>query len=182
MTVARARAALLLVIGALAGCRGAAPAAAPAERSYDDPGLGASFALPATWLERVEGDAVVFSGPAGTDAYYTPLTLQVSAAAAGEADLAHVLERTYGAIESDRAPVFLVRTPARVAGAPAIRYLVSFDWNERPRLRAGVIVASPGAVWHLAYTASPELFASGLGTFERALDTVALAPPDGGAP
>jgi hypothetical protein len=171
----------LVLAAAACGARGPA-APLPPERSYDNPGLGVSFAIPAEWVDDAVGAAVVLGGPAGTPSYFTPLTLQASPRGAVAPDLDRVLTATWEHPAGDAPPTVRARVPALVAGAQALRYLVAFDLHEVPRLRAGVLLRHGGSVVDLAYVAPRDLFAANLLVFERALATLALAPPDGGEP
>lgn len=162
-------------------------ASAPPETVFEHPGLGVSFAVPSDWVRQNEGSAIVFSGPEGSPAFYTTLTLQTSpeGAAADPDDtmlLERVLEHSYSALESDRTPRFVGRSPARVAGVEALRYFVSFDLHERDRLRAGVLLRVRSSIVDVSYTAPAERFGDNLHVFERALATLRIDPGDGGAP
>jgi hypothetical protein len=173
-----------LLAGALAGCVSRHPALLPADEwTYDNPALGVSFAVPAAWSDEVEGAAVVVGGPPKTPAYFTTLTLQASPVGTSElTDLERVLHASWEHGPGDEPPQVLARAPTLAAGLPALRYLVSFDLHERARLRAGLLLRHGASVIDLAYVAPREQFAAGLPVFERALDTLALAPADDGEP
>ena len=202
-------------VGTLVACQrppSSTSATDSAEVVYDSPGLGLSFVVPAGWSQRLEGDALVFAGPEGTDPYFTTLTLQATPplVSAPPPDsrvqkeppdddhpfsvlhpvprspdfelLDRVLDASYTALAGDRPPRFLQRDPTRVADTAALRYLVAFDFYERERLRAGVLLALPGGIVDLSYTAPSTLFGYSIDVFERSVDTLAVAPPDGGLP
>jgi len=168
----------------VAGCdQRRPPEAAPTERTYDNPALGVSFLVPAAWVDDAEGAAVVVAGRPGTPDFFTTLTLQAGPVGAGDAaDLERVLAASWAHVASDEPPYIVARVPTLAGGLPALRYLVAFDLHERPRLRAGLLLSHGASVIDLGYVAPRELFTQGLPVFERAVDTLTLAPPDGGEP
>lgn len=168
----------------VAGCAQRRPTeAVPTERTYDNPALGVSFLVPEAWVDDTEGAAVVVGGRPGTPDFFTTLTLQAGPVGPGDvADLERVLAASWAHVTSDAPPRILARAPTLAFAQPGLRYLVAFDLHESPRLRVGLLLQHGASVIDLGYVAPRELFTAALPVFERAVDTLALASPDGGEP
>ncbi len=159
---------------------------------FDEPALGLSFELPADWVVAEEGELSVFSGEPGTDAQFTNLLVQASAGppepsgGPGEpqgplARLEAAVYEAYAAAPEVHKLRFVVHRPhwQPDAPTPSLVYLAAFELWEQPRLRAAVLFPMECGVVEISYTAPEELFATSLGVWEQALDSLALEPPCG---
>jgi hypothetical protein len=159
----------------LAACHATtAPAPPPPLATVSDAVLGVALDVPRDWVEQATGTSHVFSGPPGTDAWYTTLTLQPLAKADAGEDLETAVARAYDAVGERRGFAWERRDPFTAAGRPALFYRVRFEHHETPREKACVLVDA-GTHWlDLCYAATAELFASGLPVFEDALQSLSF--------
>jgi hypothetical protein len=171
---------VILLSLAAAGCdAGVAHLAAPADlsRLFCDVTLGVCFDVPETWQGDVDGTALTFAGPSGTDDFYTVLSLQGTPDPGLPLDL--ILDTTYAAFATGRRFQWFAREPHFVAGRPALAYGLELDLDESARRRIGLLIAGDGMLVDLAYSAIPSFFWRNLPTFLRAEDSLTIA---GGSP
>ncbi|MBI5510074.1 MAG: hypothetical protein HY903_15055 [Deltaproteobacteria bacterium] len=161
----------------IAGCQSPPePPPEPPTQSVCHDALGVCLALPAAWLPQGDGAALLYAGPASTDAFYTVISLQ--GVVDDGAPLEAALDLMFAPLASDRRLVWQRQEPRVVSGRPALHYDVAFDLEDSPRRRVGLLLAGSGVVVDLAYSAVPRLFWSGLPAFDTAVETLSVAPPE----
>ncbi len=164
-------ASLALACATLIACDQPAPAAPPTTRVFSDELLGLSFELPADWRHERIGQRHIFSGPEGTDLFFTTVTLQPLGP--GE-KLDVALSRAYESALGYRGFAWERREPTTVAGRPALRYGVTFELHEKQRRKSGVVLDSGEQLLDLSYGATTELFATGLPAFTLLVDSLSF--------
>jgi hypothetical protein len=161
---------------ALLGCKAPAKRGGEAETSTLETGLALDLDLPTAWAPTYDStDGVVVAGPAGTDAYFTTITIQEGPE---PGPLLSALQESYGGTPLERV-TFSWLEPTLVDGHLALRYVVSFIAHEQPRLRTGVLVGLRQRLVDIRYTAPLAYFAGSLPIFEAAIDSVAFLDAGG---
>lgn len=134
-----------------------------ATKKYVNSTYGFSTELPDTWVslsqKTATGTALVFSGPQGTDEFYTTVNLQVVIR-----KLSDTLDARADELEQQfaTAPQFsrLSRTRFVLAGQPAIRLVVTYQQpGGTERFKQDQVIAERGDYYYmLGYTAPADLF------------------------
>lgn len=171
------RPALLALVLSCCRCVAAEPAVVvdhPVQQVVYTDELGLGFELPSDWTSEREGEAWVYAGPAGSHAFYTPLSIQ--AVHAPDAALDAFLEATYADAELLQDARLGVMIPLIVGDRLALAYDVSFELYEQPRRRIGVLLPLPPFVVDVSYAAVQELFPGSVAVFEHALSTLYIEP------
>jgi hypothetical protein len=166
---------VFLSVLSLVGCDRdvTAPATPPyAGRLFCQETLGVCFEIPSDWHRDVDGAALTFAGPRGTDDFYTVLSLQGMPDAGEPLDL--VLDTIYAGFATGRRFQWIAREPLFVSGRPALAYSLELDLDESARRRVGLLVAGDEMLVDLAYSAVPSLFWNNLSAYLQAQDTLAI--------
>ena len=153
-----------------------APVSVDTTRTYIDELTGLSFALPADWIDEEQGETHIFSGAAGTPAFFTTLTLQQVTGVPLALDAA--LDEAFERVETLPQFAWEDRSISAVDGWIGLRYSVQFEYNEALQRKAGILLIRPPFLIDLSYGADDDLFNRGLPVFENALRTLALAKPN----
>jgi hypothetical protein len=156
------------------GCHGEAPAP-KGTRWVKDATSGLCFLLPTDWIERDESGARVYSGPEGTDAYFSTLTLQTSIN--DGRPLFEVLQTIYTPLSRRSKLTWLAVAATSIRRRPAIRFEVTFTLEEAPRRQAGLIIDTGERVLSFTYTANADLFVQSQGVFAQAVDSLHFILP-----
>ncbi|MEE8408104.1 MAG: hypothetical protein V3T05_00735 [Myxococcota bacterium] len=163
----------LAVAALIGGCRGDEPAssqASQATRLYTHQGLGVSFELPRAWEERLEGDALVFSGKTGNPDHFTTVTVQI--VPRRDTGLLEALDAAVAPVVNYPGFAWQHREPVIIAGRPAVRYGFRVELHESQRMKHGLLVDTGRHFIDLAYAAPREIFASGIPVFEHLITTL----------
>ena len=149
-----------------------ATASAAPSRTFTHDAFGISFEIPIHWVERTRGDSVVLSGPPGSDAYYTTLTVQALPRNPGNLDTA--VRNAYGPLDTETEVTWEALEPSVIDARPAVSYRMSFLWQETPRQRTGVLVDTGRLLVDVSYSANAAVFDTGLPAFLAAVDSLTV--------
>jgi hypothetical protein len=163
----------------LTGCSVLAACSAPAQQTsvpsstYEHHGLGLAFSLPPDWVRSQNGMTEVFSGPSGTDSYFTTVSLQYrSAPRRFDAALAEAFSQV------QTLPHFVWRNTdlTWVDGHLALLYTTDFELADTLRRRTGLLVVHDGTLIDLSYSAPVGLFPESVPVYQEMIDSLTLLP------
>ncbi|HET6343502.1 MAG TPA: hypothetical protein VFH51_01165 [Myxococcota bacterium] len=163
----------------LTGCSVLAACSAPTRQTpvqfgtYEHDGLGLEFALPLDWVRSRDGMTEIFSGPPGTDSYFTTVALQYRS---GPLCFDEALADAFAHVET--LPHFVWRNTDLiwVDGHLALLYTTDFELADTLRRRTGLLLVQDGTLIDLSYSAPVGLFPTSVPIYQDMIDTLTLLP------
>lgn len=150
----------------------------PTTRRIENEQLGLALSLPLTWQGQKRSGAHVFSGPKGSQAYFTTITLQ--AARPGAPTLREALTVSFADLRSTSSDFrWAARNATNIDGHAALAYEVRFKLHDKRRRKSGVLIDRGDHVLDVSYAATSELYPRELPTFQAAVASLSLRQPDG---
>lgn len=152
-----------------------------AAKKYVNDTYGFSTEFPDNWVSQSQktaaGSALIFSGPEGTDEFFTTINLQVVIRKATDTldERANGVEKQFAT-----APNFkrISRERFTLAGQPAIRLLVTYQQpGGKEMFKQEQVIAERGSFFYMiAYTAQTSLYDRAAAVMKTAIDKFQFRP------